>query len=215
MKLDNEVLIKRLDELIGRFLDVSFTPSRPDLFIKFKTSVISTLGKLYTPGDIYYKEAINLLKINSPDNNAGVAAILGNIIDDIKSGWFTDFKSLISAEIFSNYLDKAAHLIDEGYKDPAAVIIGSTLEEHLRKLCLNNNISVTLHKSPGKEMPKKADLMNSELVKANVYNGLDGKNVTAWLDLRNKAAHGEYSKYGEDHVKLMYRGISDFISRHK
>ncbi len=40
------------------------------------------------------------------------------------------------------------------------------------------------------------------------------KNVTAWLDLRNKAAHGEYGKYEADQVGLMIDGIRDFITRH-
>ncbi len=34
--------------------------------------------------------------------------------------------------------------------------------------------------------------MNTELYKAGVYGKLDNKNVTAWLDLQNKAAHAQY-----------------------
>ncbi len=36
----------------------------------------------------------------------------------------------------------AEYLLKEGYKDPAAVITGSTLEEHLRKLCIKNGIDI-------------------------------------------------------------------------
>ena len=50
--------------------------------------------------------------------------------------------------------------------------------------------------------------------KAKVYEKLDQKNVTAWLDLRNKAAHGEYEKYGGPQVGLMIAGIRDFLTRH-
>ena len=41
---------------------------------------------------------------------------------------------LIHGEIFSDYLDMAEYLLEEHYKDDAAVIAGSTLEEYLRKL---------------------------------------------------------------------------------
>jgi hypothetical protein len=34
------------------------------------------------------------------------------------------------------------YLNDQGYKDAAAVIIGSTLENHLRNLAIKNNILV-------------------------------------------------------------------------
>jgi hypothetical protein len=37
--------------------------------------------------------------------------------------------------------------------------------------------------------------------------------VTAWAGLRNDAAHGNYSNYGDSEIKLMVAGIRDFISR--
>jgi glutaredoxin len=36
---------------------------------------------------------------------------------------------------------------------------------------------------------------------AKVYSLLDQKNITAWLELRNKAAHGEYEKYVAQQVE--------------
>ena len=38
------------------------------------------------------------------------------------------------------------------------------------------------------------DKMNSDLCGASIYEKLDQKNITAWLDLRNKAAHGRGQK---------------------
>lgn len=55
--------------------------------------------------------------------------------------------------------------------------------------------------------------MNSDLVNAQVYSKLDQKNVTAWLDLRNKAAHGKYSEYTKDQVSLLIAGVRDFLTR--
>ena len=61
--------------------------------------------------------------------------------------------------------------------------------------------------------PKKADVMNADLVKAGLYEKLEQKNVTAWLDLRNKAAHGEYDKYTADMVAGLIFGVRGFITR--
>ncbi len=55
--------------------------------------------------------------------------------------------------------------------------------------------------------------MNSELASATVYSKLDQKNVTAWLDLRNKAAHGQYSEYSKEQVALFIQSVRDFITR--
>jgi hypothetical protein len=48
-----------------------------------------------------------------------------------------------------------------------------------------------------------------------VYNKLDHKNVIAWLDLRNNAAHGKYNEYTQEQVELMLSSVSDFISRNQ
>ena len=89
------------------------------------------------------------------------------------------------------------------------MIAGSVLEEHLRKLCGKSGSPVIQNQNP-----KKADTLNSELASANIYSKLDQKSVTAWLDLRNKAAHGKYSEYTKDQVALMVQAIRDFVSRH-
>ena len=102
----------------------------------------------------------------------------------------------------------AEHLLSEGYKDAAAVIIGSTLEEHLRKLCVKNGIPLD-----AAERPKKADALNAELAVQSVYSKLDQKSITAWLDLRNKAAHGKYGEYSKEQVGLLIQGVRDFMAR--
>ena len=103
----------------------------------------------------------------------------------------------------------ADYLLEEGYKDPAAVLAGGTLEEHLRKLCQKNDIEIMKDISHY----RKADSLNADLAGANVYSKLDQKSVTAWLDLRNKAAHGKYDEYTKEQVALMVQSLRDFISR--
>lgn len=90
-------------------------------------------------------------------------------------------------------------LLDQGHKDAAAVMCGGELEKHLRKLCVSNGVDVFLTSGSGGEpRPKKAEQLNAELASINVYGKLDQKNITSWLDLRNKAVHGEYYEYNEE-----------------
>ena len=107
----------------------------------------------------------------------------------------------------------AQHLLDAGYKDAAAVVAGSTLESHLRMLCTKSTLPSEFIKPDGSTAPKKAESMNSDLANADVYSKLDQKNVTAWLDLRNKAAHGRYAEYQPDQVSLFIAGVRDFLTR--
>lgn len=121
-------------------------------------------------------------------------------------------KGLISADVFADFLEIADYLLSEDYKDPAAVMIGSVLEEHLRQLCQKSGIGIEFA-SKGSMRPKKADRLNSELTKKEIYNKLEQKSITAWLDLRNKAAHGQYDEYTKDQVSFMLQGVRDFILR--
>jgi hypothetical protein len=61
--------------------------------------------------------------------------------------------------------------------------------------------------------PKKADAVNAELTAAGTYNGLEQKSVTAWLDLRNKAAHGHYDDYDHQQVAALIRDVREFLIR--
>ena len=36
--------------------------------------------------------------------------------------------------------------------------------------------------------------------------------ITAWLDIRNNSAHGNYNEHNTDQVDLMIKGIKNFIS---
>ena len=67
--------------------------------------------------------------------------------------------------------------------------------------------------SGSKSVAKKADTMNAELSATSAYSKLDQKQVTSWLDLRNKAAHGKYTEYSKAQVVLMHQGILEFMTR--
>lgn len=141
-----------------------------------------------------------------------LVGILRGLRDDLTNDFTTRFSDVLHAEVFADYLEMAEHLLDEGYKDAAAVLGGGTLEAHLRQLCVKNSIATTRPAAKGPE-PKKAEAMNQDLGSMAVYAMLDQKNVTAWLDLRNKAAHGKYAEYTKLQVGNMLSGVRDFITR--
>ena len=132
---------------------------------------------------------------------------------DLKAGYLKTISELIHSEVFGDYLEMADHLLESEYKDAAAVMSGSTLEAHLRQLCQKFGVETEVADGEGNLRPKKADRMNSELTKAKAYSKLDQKSVTAWLDLRNKAAHGKYDEYDLKQVALLTQSVRDFISR--
>jgi hypothetical protein len=138
-----------------------------------------------------------------------IVGVVESVRVDVAAGFLGDLATLIHGEVFSDFLEMAQHLLEEKYKDAAAVIAGSSLEAQLRQLCARNDVAFT--DTNGR--PKKADQLNADLTRASIYSKLDQKNVTAWLDLRNKAAHGHYGDYEAQQVGLAIAGIRDFIVR--
>ena len=141
-----------------------------------------------------------------------LAGILQSLRADLAAGYVRSQRELLHAELFADFLEMAQHLLNEGYKDAAAVIAGSSLEAHLRQLCQKSDINTDVTGGAA-TMPKKADRLNGDLAAAGTYSKLDQKNITAWLDLRNKAAHGKYAEYEKPQVNLLIAGIRDFITR--
>ena len=142
---------------------------------------------------------------NQLSSMVGVAKALSH---DLTKGYLRSFEELIHSSIFADFLEMADYLADNGYKDASAVVAGSTLEGHLRKMALKAGIAVSSEKGS-----KSAGTLNAEIAKAGGYSKLEEKNVTAWLHLRNSAAHGRYNEYNQDQVKMLISGVREFVAR--
>lgn len=184
-----------------------------ELYKEFETSSKSFILNLFGKDHPYFTGFTKTCDGAHPYTVESARGILNSIKTEIDKDWLIELKTLVSAEIFSDFLEMAKYFIDEGYKDPAAVMLGSILEENLRQIANKHSVDILFVNVSGDTKPKKADTLNADLAKSGIYNMIDQKQVTAWLDLRNKAAHGEYDKYNVTQVELMYQGILGFISR--
>ena len=213
------IQLKKLTEEYNTLLGFSKYDDLSDLqdarIISLTTRARAAIERIAGKNSAYYRQAEEIIKNGGFPGYicAQIIGVVDSLKIDVELDYLKSHEELIHGELFSDFIDMAKHLISEGYKDPAAVIAGSTLESHLRNLCIKFSIDLTFEKD-GKEISKKADKLNSELVKEGAYSKLDQKNITAWLDLRNKAAHGHYSEYTKEQVDLLIDSISNFIARH-
>jgi hypothetical protein len=212
----------RIDQLIAqaesalknaRRSPYSATPAmQPEEWTALRAAGLAFIESTFGRKHSYYTEFDNELLDGFDYHGKYALGILTAIRDQIKGGWIETTRGLVTAEVFADFLEMAEHLIEQQYKDPAAVVAGSVVEEHLRVLCAASSLPVE-DTVGGKVAPRKADALNSDLARVGKYSKLDQKQITAWLDLRNKAAHGKYSEYTRDQVALMLAGVRDFVSR--
>jgi hypothetical protein len=210
-----QILLAKADETLKTKKMTDFSASIVDaiIFSSFRSSGLSFLKSLYGLNHPYYNDFNDRCQkpyFHETENGKG---ILLSVKEEIENGWLSKLKGLVTAEIFTSFMEMAEHLLDQNYKDAAAVIIGSTLEEHLRNLCIENQINIIDEKPNGKEIRLSSDQLNIELAKAGKYNKIVQKQITSWLGIRNSAAHGHYSDYDKHQVGHMMNGIIDFISK--
>ncbi|BEH16489.1 hypothetical protein [Marinobacter shengliensis] len=218
MKVDD--LVNRVDELLSMGQEVLASRRRSDwgeyvdsgLMSGFRSASLSFIERVYGSVHPHFSEIKEGADGSRPSDADKCIAVLRAVRSEIGGGWLFSIKGLITAEVFADFIEMAEHLLDAGYKDPAAVMCGGVLEEHLRQLCLKNGMEAVIFRD-GKEIPKKADTLNADLARAEIYSKLDQKMITGWLDLRNKAAHGHYDEYTADQVKNLLSSVTEFMAR--
>jgi hypothetical protein len=190
-----------------RSIDPSYTGDYGvnfELAHQWGTSCLNLLRRVLGSNSVHFKNFESLFpdfRLYSPVTQA--LGVLKAAKEDYEQGFLFDTRTLIEAEVFDDFLEQAEHLLDSGYYQPAAVVVGSVLEDGLRKLC-------TRHEVPLSGKPK-LNTMNADLAKQGVYNKLKQKRITALADIRNKAAHGEWDEFTKSDVEDMLRGVRQFM----
>ena len=133
-------------------------------------------------------------------------AILRAAKEYIEGGYLQEMETLVSASVFSDFLEMAEYLHDNGYKDPSASLGGAVLEDGLRRICINNGITLKTRED--------ISSLNQKLAQNQVYNQLQQKQIQVWNDIRNNADHGNFKEYNADHVKDMLNGVRKFLTEY-
>lgn len=216
MKEIKEKLIGRIDQLLQKAEKVKAThkPNPPnvigfptldeDAFLEWKTNSENLLILIAGEESSYYKNFVNRVKDGHKSHVDFGIGVLRALREDLELGYLTKIKDLAMAEVFTDFLDIASHLLDNGYKDPAASLIGAVLENGLRKIAEKNNISVKSSDDIGS--------LNTKIADREIYNRLIQRQIQAWKAIRDSADHGKFSEYKTDDVKFMLEGVRQFLA---
>ncbi len=173
------------------------------LFRQWRTSCLAFLGTL--PSEyVYCREFETHCRVRHHREAEEGVAVLRAAKDDIEGGHLQKVETLVSASVFSDFLEMAEHLLDNGYKDPAASLIGAVLENGLRRICSNNDLPVKSDDNIGS--------LNRKLADKGVYNRLQQREIEVWNKLRDYADHGHFEEYKLENAKDMLGGVRKFLS---
>src|SRR6266446_665706 len=114
---------KKYNELAGHFVEAG-------RYSEFRAASLSFVMRTFGVDSPHYKEFESSVTDQSDYCVEHGLGVLNGCRGELAGGWVFSTKGLVSAELFSDFLEMAEHLLAENYKDPAAVVVGSVLEEH-------------------------------------------------------------------------------------
>ncbi len=131
-------------------------------------------------------------------------AIMEAVLTDFLSGRLRSFRNVVEAEIFSDFIDMAEHILDNDYFVAAASLMGGVLERGLRSIADSNDVA----------LGASGDLvaLNNRLAQKGIYNALRQKEVHYYIGIRNYAAHGNFDKFSADDARRMITGVRALLA---
>jgi hypothetical protein len=181
-----------------------------------RTQCKALLAYISSHSTLPYIETLSqkLDELDSPSHGlTDVRGLIRGLQAAYDDGMLESIAETIEANVTADYLGQAQQLLKEGVTGnfehiPAAVLTGAIFEDSLRRLCVRNTISLLDAKGNSKTL----NPMIEDLKKANLYNELKAKQLRAWADIRNAAAHGEFTKFNKQDVEAMLIGVQNFLA---
>ena len=212
----NEQVLKRIKGLVAKGETVLETARRVSnmvslqdrvvvdtlLCAEWRSQSIVFLEEVFGPTHRYtqyFRESFGEASKHSASIGQGV---LRAVLDDVEQGNIS-VRGLITAEVLSDFLEQAEHLLEKGYTTPATSLAGAVLESELRSISLREGIQV-------KESDNLPSLMQ-KLVDKGVYFPREQKKVTVWTDTRNRADHGKFDEVSKSDADYLIGGVRSLL----
>jgi Domain of unknown function (DUF4145) len=173
------------------------------LFVEWATSFQNLLARTFGRDSVHFANfATRFDDFSGSDSQfEQCRAVFRAAREDYEGGYLFNVRSLAKAEVLSDALSQARQLLEAGYKDPACVLARVALEATLKETADAHGVA-----------HGKLDRMNADLCKAGIYNMAKQKQITAWADIGNNAAHGNWNQYNDHDALVMVDGVEALVA---
>jgi len=201
-------LLARFDELIDNGKNFSGMNTGSIEFRamlnQWQTSSLFLIERTFGKESIYYTKFMETTGYGNLDAQVvnGTLLLIG-AQGEVKSGFLYKIERLISNDFFDSINEQAEYLVNNGYKDVAAILGRVVIENTLKEVAKERKISFL--------DDIKLSALNELLWKNGVYEKNIWRLMQGHIDVGNFAAHGEFDKYAEKSVKEMLRWIRETV----
>lgn len=121
----------------------------PQTFEAWKTSCLSLLKSTFGCSSPQYSRFANLKFFDYYNSMQIFLGILNGSREDVEKGYFFHKDLMLSVNIYDSLISRAEAIIDNGQREKAAVILETTLQEILTKICENKKIKYNREEDAG------------------------------------------------------------------
>ncbi len=175
-------------------------------YYRFRTETMNLVRRSCGESSDHYRELKRLAETEETSTNSYYFVHCFGVLEaaqrDFEAGILFDMRALITAEVLGDFIEQSEALLKAGYHVPAASLAGAVLEDTLRKLYEKHSVTIPAS--------SKIDGLNVELARADVYDKLVQKRITALADIRNNADHGHFDKFTKSDVEDMVKWVRSF-----
>lgn len=183
-------------------------------YYSLKTSFINLIQMLATKKGIF-SDLIKDVRVANERVPAELHGMIVGLKSDYESGMLRSIAEMIETNVVADYLTQAEQLLKDNKNGahpygPAAVLAGAVLEDGLRRLCARQIPPISTNKPGGN--PKTMGTLIDDLKNVGLFNELKAKELRAWADIRNAAAHGRFEDFTKDGVERLIAGVQSFLA---
>ncbi len=183
-------------------------------FQRLKTNFLNLLQFLSVKPNSY---TVQIKEVQSLSGNSlnKLHGIISGFQNDYNQGLLRSITETIETNVVADFLTQAERLLKNDKRGihtygPAAVLAGAVLEDGLRRICDRQSPPISTNKRGGH--PKAMSILIDDLKKSNVFNELKAKQLRAWADIRNAAAHGRFNEFERTDVAHLIPGVESFLA---
>lgn len=175
-------------------------------FESLYTEAISLLASIYGTKNPHYQRIIHFYSEGHLHALQQTEGLLLGTRNNLHSGLLDDLRSQVLIDIKSDFLETARNLLEEGQKDPAAVLASIVLEDSIKRLAARN----ALKEAEDKELGVAVGL----LFKAGAIEKSTNQSIQNFKNLRNAALHAQWGQVSGESVSLLLAFLPIFIEKH-
>jgi HEPN domain-containing protein len=216
-------LLNRLNELISRgeemrrtfdFPVIKLLLDRHELSLdsretldQWKLSCLNIVEVLVGRKSVFFETFLHK-RIDYYETSFGEAmshylSVLKALKEEFQTGFLQGIEILVTRDMLDTIVEEAKVLLQAKYKDAAAIYCRVIIETSAKKLCDKNKLSY--------RKKEKLSAIIDKLKKKGVLSLPEWRQIQAWMDIGNSAAHGKFDEYSAEDVKNMLNGIDSFI----